>query len=135
MASKRILSGATAAALVLASAGLVQAQQDAATAPAGAAGLREAEDESLIVQPFNVSIDDLEDMDVFTPAGEEIGEVDEVLVDAAGNVVAVAIEAGGFLGMGDKRVVVGLDRLRLENQRLVTEMTKEQLEALPEWDD
>lgn len=135
MASKRILSGATAAALVLASAGLVQAQQGAATAPAGAAGLREAEDESLIVQPFNVSIDDLEDMDVFTPAGEEIGEVDEVLVDAAGNVVAVAIEAGGFLGMGDKRVVVGLDRLRLENQRLVTEMTKEQLEALPEWDD
>jgi ribosomal 30S subunit maturation factor RimM len=77
----------------------------------------------------------LDDMNVVTPGGEKVGEVDEVLIDATGEVIAVAIEVGGFLGIGDDEVIIPLDQLRLENNQLVTTLTKEQIEALPKWDD
>ena len=47
-------------------------------------GAREAADDDMMVQPFNMSVEDLEDADLVDPAGEEIGEVEEVLVDANG---------------------------------------------------
>jgi sporulation protein YlmC with PRC-barrel domain len=78
---------------------------------------------------------ELDDMDVVNPAGEKIGEVEEVLMDTSGKVVAVAVEVGGFLGIGDDDVIIQLDQLRLENKQLVTTLTKEEIEALPKWDD
>ena len=117
-----------AAALILGGAGLAGAQQ-------GATGLHEADDDGMMVQPFNVSVDDLEDMDLYGPGGEEIGEIEEVLADGSGKPVAVAAEVGGFLGVGEKAVTIGLDQLRLDGEHLVAGMTKEQLEALPEWED
>jgi hypothetical protein len=124
----------TAAAAVLtlsvAVAAAAQAQQAAATT-----GLKEVEDESLMVHPFNLSVDAIEDMDLVGPNGDEIGDVEEVLADASGQPTSLAAEVGGFLGVGDKTVVIGLDQLRVENEKLVTGLTKEQLEALPEWDD
>lgn len=78
---------------------------------------------------------ELGDMNVVTPNGDKIGEVEEVLMDASGKVVAVAVEVGGFLGIGDDDVIIPLDQLRLENEQLVTTLTKEQIEALPKWDD
>jgi sporulation protein YlmC with PRC-barrel domain len=78
----------------------------------------------------------LDDMKVVGPNGEKIGKVSDVLIDpSSGKVVAVAVEAGGFLGMGDKDVVVGLDQLRFENGHFVTSVTKEQMKTLPEWKD
>ena len=115
LAAALFLAGAAAAA---------QAQQ------ATVAGLREVEDESQVVQPLNVTVDRLEDMDIYGPNGDEIGEVEEVVVDAAGK-VALTAEVGGFLGIGEREVVLGLEQVRLENDRLVTSLTKQQLEALP----
>ena len=128
MRSNLILSAAAAAMLLVVATGPTQAQQ-------GGAEFREVEDGSLQVPPFNKSVDDLEDMDLVSASGDEIGEVEEVLMDASGQPTALAVEAGGFLGIGEKNVVIGLDQLRLENDQLVTSMTKEQLEGLPEWDD
>jgi sporulation protein YlmC with PRC-barrel domain len=78
---------------------------------------------------------ELGDMNVVTPDGDKIGEVEEVLMNTSGKVVAVAVEVGGFLGIGDDDVIIQLDQLRLEDNRLVTTLTKEQIEALPKWDD
>jgi sporulation protein YlmC with PRC-barrel domain len=78
---------------------------------------------------------ELDDMDVVTPNGDKIGEVEEVLMDTSGQVVAVAVEVGGFLGIGDNDVIIRLDQLRLQDSQLVTTLTKEQIEALPKWDD
>jgi hypothetical protein len=125
-----------AAALILGGAGLAGAQQATTAAPAaGVTGLHEAEDDDMMVQPFNVSVDDLEDMDLYGPGGEEIGEVEEVLADGSGQPIAVAAEVGGYLGVGERDVTIGLDQLRLEGEHLVSSMTREQLEALPEWED
>lgn len=102
----------------------------------GAAGdLREGEDDDMVVQAFGRSVDEVEDMDVYGPGGEEIGEVEEVLVDASGQPAALAVEVGGFLGIGEKDAVMQLDQLRLEDDRLTTNLTKEQIEALPDWND
>ena len=71
----------------------------------------------------------------YGPGGEEIGEVEEVLADGSGQPVAVAAEVGGFLGVGERSVTIALDQLRLDGEHLVSGLTKEQLEALPEWED
>lgn len=124
---------AAAAALTL-GVGAASAQQ-ATTGAAAVTGLHEAEDDAMMVQPFNLSVDRIEDMDLHASNGDEIGEVEEVLLDGSGQPVAVSADVGGFLGMGDKTVVMGLDQIRYESDRLVTGMSKEQIEALPEWDD
>ena len=74
-------------------------------------------------------------MDVYGPGGEKIGEIDEVLMNAAGQPVAVSVEVGGFLGIGEREAVVMLYQLRLDGQRFVTNLTKAQIEALPRWND
>lgn len=128
MSTSRILSAAAAVALILGATGPVRAQVAATSA------FTVLEDEAVIVQPFNITAEELEDMDIVGPTGDEIGEVDEVLTNAAG-VLAVSAEVGGFLGIGEREVIVGLDQFRLIDGKLVTDLTKAQLEVLPEWDD
>ncbi len=57
----------------------------------------------------------LDDMKVVNQAGEEIGGVETVLIDRAGE------------------VVMNLEQLRLVEGRLVTQLTRDQLMALPKW--
>jgi hypothetical protein len=129
----RQLLPALAAAAVLSVASAAVAQPT--SAPGAAAGYREVTDGQLVVQPFNLTVDQIDDMDVFGPDGEKIGEIEEVLATAAGQPVAASVEVGGFLGIGERKVVVMLDQLRLVGQRLVTSQTKAQIEALPRWND
>jgi hypothetical protein len=119
----------TVAAAFLAVVGAAQAQQ-----AGGGAVLREAADDDMMVQPFNKSVEDLEEADLVTPAGDEIGEVGEVLVDESGQPAAITAEIGGFLGVGQKTVVIGLDRLQLKDDELATTLTKEELGAMQTWD-
>lgn len=106
----------------------------ATSAPALAQTYQAVEDETLNVEPFNITVGDLDDMDVVNAQGDEIGEVEDVLMEG-GEIAGVAVEVGGFLGIGDKTVVVPLDQLSLQGDDLVTNLTEEELEALPEWDD
>ena len=82
-----------------------------------ATAYQEAEDDDMVVQPFNLTVDDLEDMDLKSAAGDDIGEVEEVLTDGTGQPVAVAVEVGGFLGIGEREVVLPLDQLQLDRRR------------------
>jgi hypothetical protein len=107
----------------------------AVPATAQEARYREADDERLVVQPFNLTVDQVDDMKLHARNGEEIGEIDEVLVDATGRAVAVSVEVGGFLGIGEQEVVVPIEQLRLQEGRFVSDYSKAQIEALPRWDD
>jgi sporulation protein YlmC with PRC-barrel domain len=78
---------------------------------------------------------DIEDIDVYTADGEELGEVEAVLVDQSGALVAVVVEVGGFLGIGDDDRVIGFDRLTHEGDRYIVTITRDEVESLPEWDD
>ena len=96
---------------------------------------QEAEDDDMVVQPFNRTVDDIEDLDLKNADGDEIGEVEEVLIDASGQPVAIAVEVGGFLGIGEREVVLGLDQVQLVDDDLVTSADKATIEGLPDWPD
>ncbi|WP_264212509.1 PRC-barrel domain-containing protein [Leisingera thetidis] len=68
---------------------------------------------------------------------EHIGEVSQVIVNTSGGVEAVIIDVGGFLGIGEKPVELSmgdLDVRKLEGDiRVTTHLTREQMEALPDY--
>lgn len=70
--------------------------------------------------------------------GEAIGDVNDVVINASGGAEAMVIGVGGFLGIGEKDVAVGFDRVSLsdrDGQRIiVVSATKEELQAAPEFD-
>jgi sporulation protein YlmC with PRC-barrel domain len=116
---------------------LVAAPAFAQQAPAPAASdvLVEIDRDATLVPGLGISVGELEDMRIFGANGEEIGEIDDVLGDAAGQPSAVTLEVGGFLGMGEREVVIGLDEIEVDGLRLTLNRTREQIEALPEWAD
>jgi hypothetical protein len=126
MRPRSLLTTTTIAALLLAAPGLAQVS---------VSDLREIEDDDLVVQPFNRTVDDLEDMDLKTAAGEEIGEVEEVLMDRSGQPVALAIEIDDLFDLDDEERVFRFDQVRLDGDDLVTDLSKSEIEALPVWDD
>lgn len=80
----------------------------------------------------------IEDADVMDAANRKAGEVEHVLLDAAGKPTAIVIEIDR---MGpDKKVVVALAHVSVapepgdpEDHIIRTKLTKAQLAALPDW--
>jgi hypothetical protein len=68
-------------------------------------------------------------------ANESIGSIDDVLVDADGRVRQVIVGVGGFLGMGERKVAIAWDQLRIDRARdtVMVNLTKEQVRAMPEY--
>ncbi|WP_029059253.1 PRC-barrel domain-containing protein [Stappia stellulata] len=65
------------------------------------------------IDTATVSTDALVGASVYTAADTDIGEVSEVLLGQDGQVEAVVIDVGGFLGFGEKPVAVSYDSLRM----------------------
>ena len=69
---------------------------------------------------------------------ENIGDVNDIVIGKDGNVEAVVVGVGGFLGIGEKNVAVEYAKLdwaeRDGDRWLVAPMTKEQLEAQQAFD-
>jgi sporulation protein YlmC with PRC-barrel domain len=57
----------------------------------------------------------LEGVNVYNQNNERIGDISEVLVNTQGQVEAVVIGVGGFLGIGDRDVAVPYDALQWQN--------------------
>jgi hypothetical protein len=58
----------------------------------------------------------LEGVNVYNDRNERVGEINEVLVNQQGQVEAVVIGVGGFLGIGQRDVAVPFNALRWENE-------------------
>lgn len=87
-----------------------------------------------------LTADNLTGATVVGPDGEDIAHVGDILLTEDGQVDAMLIDFGGFLGMGEKRIAVTLDNLDFaanENGDLIiqTDFTREQLEAQPEYNE
>ncbi|PJK27795.1 hypothetical protein CVT23_20155 [Minwuia thermotolerans] len=91
--------------------------------------ITEAEAEALI--EWDREIDD---MDVVDVNGHEIGEIERALVDRSGQVSALVVEVGGFLGMGDREVIMSLEKLEYARGDYMTRLPKAEIENLPEWE-
>ncbi len=75
--------------------------------------------------------------DVVNKEGDEIGTIDNILITDTDNVEYAIISVGGFLGIGDKLVAVPKTNLQFnkkEENVMLKNITKEQLESAPEFD-
>lgn len=75
---------------------------------------------------------------VYDQAGNNIGDVNDLILTGDGNVEAVILGVGGFLGIGEKDVAVNTDAIQIvqdgDNKRLVVQATKEALNNAPAYD-
>ncbi|GGD54420.1 PRC-barrel domain-containing protein [Lacimicrobium alkaliphilum] len=76
--------------------------------------------------------------DVKTTNSEEVGSVNELIIDSNGQIVAVVVGVGGFLGMGEKDVAIGWDDIKLtgtnDDKELKIAMTRDQLSSAPKFE-
>jgi sporulation protein YlmC with PRC-barrel domain len=83
-----------------------------------------------------MSSDKLIGKSVVTVTGEEVGEIDEVGYSATHQERVAVIEAGGFLGVGEKRIAVPLSELEIsEDGNVKTTMTRDSIEMQEEFDE
>ncbi len=72
---------------------------------------------------------------VLTPGGDEVGTVEDLIVGSGDDVSAAVLSVGGFLGIGDKLVMVPYDEIRFStNNTVIYPATRDGLEALPSFE-
>lgn len=85
-------------------------------------------------QPIAVS--EFIGMTIDTSENEKIGEIDEVFIDTdTGEVLAMVISTGGFLGVGKEQTLLSLEDLRFNSDRTLmrTDITKDQVQNAPRY--
>ncbi len=71
---------------------------------------------------------------VVNDANDTVGKIDDVIIGQDGKAPFVVLSVGGFLGMGDKLVVLPYEQLRTTGGKVVLPgATKDALKALPEF--
>jgi sporulation protein YlmC with PRC-barrel domain len=112
----------------------------ALTLPALALADKDAALTKLSAEHFKV--DRLVGTDIKNRDGNDIGTVDDVVLDRNGRVAAIIVRTGGLMGVGASTVALSWDQVDVsrdqddpEKYRLRVAMTQQQLENLPEFDD
>jgi sporulation protein YlmC with PRC-barrel domain len=94
-------------------------------------------------------------VDVYNQQNEKLGEIDELIIDRSGRVAGAIVGVGGFLGMGERNVMVTMDKLQFREDdnrattgagdnrartdrdwypdRAVLNASKDQLKTMPEF--
>ncbi|SFM32163.1 PRC-barrel domain-containing protein [Nitrosomonas communis] len=75
--------------------------------------------------------------DVYNQAGEDLGDIKEIMIDTTNGTVSYAVLSfGGVLGIGEKLFAVPWKALKLdpENKRFVLNVDKERLKDAPGFD-
>lgn len=75
--------------------------------------------------------------EVKTTNDEEVGSVSDLIIDDKGQVVAIVVGVGGFLGMGEKDVAIGWDDVTRssspDDKGLQINLSREELMSAPEF--
>lgn len=78
-------------------------------------------------------VSDLMDREVYNLAGEQIGDVERVLKGESDRLFVV-VGHGGFLSVGEKQILLPMERLKLRDDRLVISgLTDREVQAMPEF--
>ena len=108
-----------------------------ATAPSPMAD-GSARDPAFVPVPAEaLTADQLQDVTVYDSTGTSIGEIAEVYAKD-GRVSEVLIDIGGFLGVGERRVMFPFDRIEVlqrsgdDDLRVEVKASREELERMPE---
>lgn len=89
--------------------------------------------------PMNgLQLSDLMEAEVTTTGDEDVGSVDDLIINEDGQVVAIVVGVGGFLGMGQKDVAIGWDDVTRsgasDELELRIDATREELRSAPEFE-
>ena len=72
---------------------------------------------------------------VYDPKESKIGDIDDVLIDKAGKVTGLVIGVGGFLGAGEKDVIVPFNDVKITKKNdkwwLTLDATKDGMKSAP----
>lgn len=88
-------------------------------------------------EPVDLTTETLTGARVFDANDEDIGEVSELTLSNDGMIEKVIIDVGGFIGLGEKRVALTFDEVRIlrsddgDSFRVYVDATQETLEAQP----
>ncbi len=93
--------------------------------------LIELDDDQLGVLVLGLSVDQIEDLDVYDAQGTKLGEVEDVLGTDAMTATALVVDLEGV----DLDVIVDLAGLEVRDNRIITTLTAQELRALPAWND
>ncbi|OYU86974.1 MAG: photosystem reaction center subunit H [Bradyrhizobiaceae bacterium PARB1] len=55
-------------------------------------------------------------LSVYNEANESLGSINDLLTDKEGNIKAVVIGVGGFLGVGERLIAVPYDKIKFSNE-------------------
>ena len=55
-------------------------------------------------------------LNVYNDNNENVGSINELLMDKSGNIKAAVLSVGGFLGMGARYVAVPFDKIKFSNE-------------------
>ncbi|CAN0581830.1 unnamed protein product [Ectocarpus sp. 12 AP-2014] len=92
------------------------------------------------IDPGTLAASDVMGQRVYDANKEWVGEVDNLVVTPQGEIIAAILGVGGYLGIGEKDVVVSYDTLMMtrniedDSLRIYAGVTKEQLKDLPDFD-
>src|SRR4051812_9831713 len=82
-----------------------------------------------------VTVTDYYKQDVYDPSDNKIGTVDDVIVNSSGQVKALIIGVGGFLGLGEKDIATPFEAVKPTQKnntwRLVMNANKDELKTAP----
>jgi sporulation protein YlmC with PRC-barrel domain len=87
--------------------------------------------------PEVMAADSLEGDDVVNPAGEDLGEIKDIMIDVkSGRVAYAVLSKGGILGIGDKLFAIPWSALTLDADRkcFVLDVSKERMDKAPGFD-
>lgn len=90
-----------------------------------------------LTRPETLSVKTFFGNGVVNPQGEDLGKVEEIMLDIhSGRVAYVVLSFGGFLGLGDKLFAVPWDSLALDTNRqvFVLNVDRETLQNAPGFD-
>lgn len=98
----------------------------------------QADQKAQPVKLADVTADELTGKTVYDSKNDWVGEISDVQLGDNGDVKALIMDIGGFLGMGEHTVAVPMDKVELrrvdgDDVRAYVLMSEEQLKNLKEW--
>ena len=81
--------------------------------------------------PERIRISVILNRTVLNNKGEEVGEIDDLVINRSGNVEQIILSVGGFLGIDEKLVAMPFKPLKITDMGIVYNVYREELRSLP----
>jgi sporulation protein YlmC with PRC-barrel domain len=81
------------------------------------------------IQPDQMRASKIIGANIYDRDNQKVGSVYDLILDRSGRVADVVVDVGSVLGIGGKNVAVKLSDIKMDNNRLTLNETKQELEA------